>query len=272
MRAGRPSTTAFLVAAGRAVADGEKSLEGFSDPIARALLPPSYQRAVDLIVSGSQASGLLERRRVSLVRRVQRMAPARTLAIDAALRAAPARSQVVLLGAGLDARAWRMAELADSIVFEVDHPSTQGWKRERTAPLRPLAREVRFVPIDFQSETLEDVVARAGHDAGVPTVWIWEGVIRYLTREAIERTLDGVARRSAPGSRLLVTHGTRERDHRWLHKLMLHALGEPIRSRLDGADLAAILARHGFAVLSDEPWGRRGRSPASRHLLVAERR
>jgi methyltransferase (TIGR00027 family) len=200
------------------------------------------------------------------------MAPARTVAIDAAVRAAPARAQGVLLGAGLDARAWRMAELADSIVFEVDFPSTQRWKRERTASLRPAAREVRFVPIDFQSETLDEVLARAGHEARVPTVWIWEGVIRYLTREAIEHTLAGVAGRSAPGSRLLVTHGTHGRDRRWLHRIMLRVLGEPVRSRLDGADLAALLAPHGFQVLSDEPWGRRGRSAASRHLLVAERR
>src|SRR5215813_2802998 len=98
MRAGRPSTTAFMVAAGRAVADGEKEVEGFSDPIARLLLPPGYQRAVDLIVSGHTASGFLERRRTSLVRRVQRMASARTVVIDAALRAALLRSQVVLLG------------------------------------------------------------------------------------------------------------------------------------------------------------------------------
>ncbi|HTO09430.1 MAG TPA: class I SAM-dependent methyltransferase [Myxococcota bacterium] len=272
MREGRPSTTAFLVAAGRAVADGVKSVEGFSDPVARALLPPSYQRAVDLVVSGRPASGLLARRRVALVRRMQRMAPARTVAIDAALRAAPARAQVVLLGAGLDARAWRMPELAGSLVFEVDHPSTQGWKRERTAELQPTAREVRFVAIDFQRETLEDVLARAGHDASVPTLWIWEGVIRYLTREAIEHTLESVARRSAPGSRLLVTHGTREREHRWLHKLMLRVLGEPVRSRLDGADLAALLAPRGFAVLSDDAWGGRAREGASRHLLVAERR
>src|SRR5262249_50032118 len=162
-------------------------------------------------------------------------------------------------------------ELADSIVFEVDHPSTQGWKREHTASLRPTAREVRFVPIDFQKETLPAVLARAGQDAGVPTLWIWEGVIRYLTREAIERTLEGVASRSAPGSRLLVTHGTHERHYRFMHRLMLHALGEPVRSRLDGADLAKLLAPHGFGVLSDDPWSR-VRSPASRFLLVAERR
>ena len=272
MRAGRPSTTAFLVAAGRAVAHAERALEGFSDPIARTLLPPGYQRVVDLAVGGRDASGLLERRRLALVRRVERMAPARTVVIDAALRAAPVRSQIVLLGAGLDARAWRMPELADAIVFEVDHPSTQGWKREKTASLRPTAREVRFVPIDFQSETLDMVLARAGHDAGLPTVWIWEGVIRYLTREAIEHTLESVAHRSAPGSRLLVTHGTRASGRGWVHKLMLRALGEPIRSRLDGADLAVILEQHGFRVLSDTPWGpQRGPSPASRHLLVAER-
>lgn len=48
----------------------------------------------------------------------------RTIAIDEAVRARPA-PQVVILGAGLDARAWRMKELAGVDMFEVDHPPSQ---------------------------------------------------------------------------------------------------------------------------------------------------
>jgi Leucine carboxyl methyltransferase len=54
------------------------------------------------------------------------------VAIDDAIRTA-ASPQVVILGAGLDGRAWRVSELADAIVFEVDHPDSQRMKRERAA-------------------------------------------------------------------------------------------------------------------------------------------
>jgi len=145
MREDRPSTTALYVAMGRAIAHTEARASSFSDPIARELLPDGARRLVDLHASGERPRRLRDRWTLRIARRVSRMMTLRTLAIDDAIRSAPDRGQLVILGAGLDARAWRMDELRDTVVFEVDHPATQAAKRERTAALQPVAREVRFV-------------------------------------------------------------------------------------------------------------------------------
>ena len=120
------------------------------------------------------------------------MMVARTVAIDDAVRAATA-PQVVILGAGLDGRAWRMPELRDVTVFEVDHPDSQRVKRARVSALEPVARDIRFVPVDFTRDRLDDALAAAGHDATRATTWIWEGVVMYLELSDIDATLSVIA-------------------------------------------------------------------------------
>src|SRR6266576_3103389 len=92
----------------------------------------------------------------------------RTIAIDDAVRKRHS-PQLVILGAGLDGRAWRMTELAGADVFEVDHPASQQDKRERAGDLRPLARSLRYVPVDFTRDRLDVALAAAGHQQSVPT-------------------------------------------------------------------------------------------------------
>lgn len=98
--------------------------------------------------------------------------------------------QVVILGAGFDSRAHRLATaLAGRPVFEVDYPATQAWKRERVGRLPAgVAAPVHYVPIDFNLERLEDVILRAGVDRSKKTFFLMEGVVMYLTQEAVERT------------------------------------------------------------------------------------
>lgn len=107
------------------------------------------------------------------------MAP-RTVAIDDAVRE-HSSEQLVILGAGLDARAWRMVELVGTVVFEVDRPATQVNKRERLGKQTPTAAEVRFVATDFAQQGLGEALDRTGHRVDVPTTWVWEGVVPYLT-------------------------------------------------------------------------------------------
>jgi len=284
VRPGEGSTTALYVAMGRAVAHAEGRVRGFSDPIARELLPPGARRLVDRFVAGEPPASLRDRARLAFVRRVVPLVSLRTIAIDDAIRGAAPVGQLVILGAGLDARAWRMAELRDAIVFEVDHPATQAVKRERTAGLARAAGEVRFVPVDFQQDRLDAALARAGHDAGVPSVFLWEGVVRYLTRAAIEATLDAVAARAAPGSRFVANYTAGGGGWRWVGNLGLRVIGEPTRSEHTSASIAALLGARGFAVVSDTSalaWAEQGDVPLgagrrrwaeSRRLIVAEGR
>ncbi|HEX4681459.1 MAG TPA: class I SAM-dependent methyltransferase, partial [Gemmatimonadaceae bacterium] len=203
MKASRPSRTAHFVALGRALADaGFSHIENFHDPTARAFLS---DRATRSLAKAERAARAGKPRFTLEIARVRGdLIGLRTSAIDAALRDAIARGtrQLVILGAGYDGRAWRMPELAGVHVFEVDHPATQGEKRARVTEMAATPATVTFVPIDFERESLAGVLDRAQHDPASPTCWIWEGVVMYLTRDAMRSTLADVARRSAPGSTL----------------------------------------------------------------------
>ena len=104
-----------------------------------------------------------------------------------------ARAQVVLLGAGLDARAARLAR-PGLRWFEVDHPATQREKQSRVEALAGYPSDAAtFVPCDFEQDDPIDQLARAGFAAGAPALVIWEGVVPYLTEAAVRGTLTRIA-------------------------------------------------------------------------------
>src|SRR5450631_247919 len=131
---------------------------------------------------------------------------ARTRHFDEALLA-ECRSgveQLVLLGAGYDSRAIRFAgELAGIDVFEVDHPGTQARKRRiLDGTARQLPGNLRYVPLDFTSDSLEVALSRSGFAPGRKTLFLWEGVSYYLPQAAVDRVL-GFAASCAPGSSIM---------------------------------------------------------------------
>ena len=257
MKAGHESKTAVHVCMGRALADGDPTLPGFSDATAFVLLPDEAQRRVESVRSESNPRGLRRAIEHGYLLRQSKITAVRTQVIDDAVREASA-AQLVILGAGLDGRAWRMPELADVVVFEVDHPDSQREKRKRVESLGQSAREVRFVPLDFAQGDLERALSAAGHDPSRPTTWLWEGVVMYLTRPAIEATLSVIARRSALGSSLTVLYHS--------PALILHLvgsivrwLGEPLRSSFSPEALRALLGGYGFQVVRDRSVAEVGR-------------
>lgn len=175
----------------------------------------------------------------------------RTAIIDAAVHDATAggATQLVILGAGYDGRAWRMPELKGVRVFEVDHPATQGDKRAHVSALPTPIGDVQFVAIDFERDALSDVLARAGHDATRPTCWIWEGVVMYLTLDAVRGTLASIAERSASGSTLIVNYHTEHR--RFIARLIIRLIGEAQISAWTPTEMAAVLSEFGLIVQSD---------------------
>jgi methyltransferase (TIGR00027 family) len=120
----------------------------------------------------------------------------RTRFAEDALAAAVGRGvrQVVVLGAGLDTYAYR-STLRDRLrIFEVDHPATQVWKRQRLEDAAiPIPNSLTFAPIDFERQTLAEGLAAAGFDVSQQTFFTWLGVVPYLTLEAVWLTLGFIA-------------------------------------------------------------------------------
>jgi len=113
--------------------------------------------------------------------------------------------QLVILGAGYDARAYRFEALKAGVkVFEVDHPATQAIKLKKLAAIfGALPAHVTYVAIDFDRQSLADRLFECGYDERLRTLFIWQGVTFYLTAQAVDDTLAFVARRSAPGSGII---------------------------------------------------------------------
>jgi len=275
VKSDRPSRTAHLVALGRAMADaGLSHVANFHDPTARVFLSEKGRQS--LAKTEHAAREGVRGFRLEMARAMADMIALRTSAIDAAVRDAIAEgaTQLVILGAGSDGRAWRLPELAGVKVFEVDHPATQGDKRARVAELPPPAGIVTFVPVNFERDALGDALERAGHDRSAPTCWIWEGVVMYLTRDAMRGTLAAVAQRSAPGSTLIVNYHTTRRG--LFAQLIFRLIGEPQISAWTPEEMAADLRSAGFQVREDSgmtQWNerfaeRRGRVERGAYMRV----
>jgi methyltransferase (TIGR00027 family) len=185
---------------------------------------------------------------------------ARSRIAEDALAKAVARGvlQVVILGAGLDTFALRNPHGARPIrIYEVDHPATQEWKRQRLAEAQiALPPWLVLVPVDFERDDVGEKLAAAGFQRNSPAFFTWLGVVPYLTQDAIDRTLDYI--RSIQSSevvfdyveapeafseelRPLVTERTEQLkkiDERWV-------------SRFEPAGMAAILRSHGFCAIED---------------------
>ncbi len=261
MDAQRASRTAIIVCQGRAAAEGRIAEGRFADPVAMALLRADEQVVVGLVRDGDPPRAWAERMEFEMVRAAADVIVPRTVAIDDAVRAR-LTSQLVILGAGLDDRAWRMPELADVDVFEVDHPASQADKRDRVGELRPQARSVRFVPVDFSHDQLEPALASAGHRRHEATTWIWEGVVTYLRRGEVATTLRAIRDSSTGGSRLIVNYQTMTLSTvlgRMVARAMAAAAGrrspwadEPVRSSWTPDTMSKLLATHGFHVGRDD--------------------
>lgn len=127
--------------------------------------------------------------------------------IDDQLRAALADGvdAVVILGAGYDTRAYRMPELADVAVCEVDLPRNSAGKAaalRRTLGAPPVG--VTLLPVDFETDDLATCLERAGFGRRRRTCYIWEAVTQYLTEPSVRKTMECLSM-AATGSRLIFT-------------------------------------------------------------------
>jgi methyltransferase (TIGR00027 family) len=249
------------VCQGRAAAHGRLAPGRFSDPTAIDLLRDSEREPVEQVRAGVAPAAWSARMAFEMVRASAEVMAPRTVRIDDAVRGRTA-GQLVVLGAGLDGRAWRLAELAEVDVFEVDHPGSQLDKRERVGDRPPVSRSLTYVPVDLARDRLADALTPAGHRAGEATTWIWEGVVPYLDRADVRATLATIAELSAPGSTLIGNYQTPSAGAA-LGRLTARAMStvarrpspwhdEPRRSSWSPAAMRELLTAAGFTVDSDD--------------------
>jgi len=123
---------------------------------------------------------------------------------EAALRRALAGGvgQVVLLGAGYDTTSLRL-RLGGATLFEVDAPPTQQAKREVIRRHGLPDHAVRYVPCDFERDTLAERLGEHGFDAHARSLVAWWGVSFFLSEAAVRQTMADVASLTAPGSQFM---------------------------------------------------------------------
>ena len=188
VRTGKPSRTAWRVATLRAAHQLLDEPIVLNDPIALPILGPQAEaelREDPFLYNDPASRGL----RAAVVVRSR-------FAEDELARAvATGVQQYVVLGAGLDTFAYRNPHKAAGLrVFEVDHLSTQQWKRSclKDAGI-PLPEDLSFAPVDFEHGTLAQGVTEAGFRTDLPACFSWLGVTMYLTEAAILESLGFVA-------------------------------------------------------------------------------
>jgi|SRR5580704_15764965 methyltransferase (TIGR00027 family) len=184
MQTGIPSRTALAAAAHRAAHQVLEQGRIFADPLALRILGEE----AETVLREAEADPAKRRMRLFIAVRTRFAEDALAAAIDRGVR------QLVVLGAGLDTYAYR-GKFRDVLrIFEVDHPATQAWKRQRlTDAAIDVPELLTFAPVDFERETLADGLKAAGFDPAHQTFFTWLGVVPYLTEQAVWSTLGFIA-------------------------------------------------------------------------------
>ncbi len=168
--------------------------------------------------------------------------------------------QLVILGAGYDSRPYRFKEKLNGIrVFEVDFPGTLSTKKQKLLKLYgSLPKHVRYIPINFNSQSIKDVLLESGYKADKKTFFIWEGVSYYLPNKSFDAVLEFVAKNSLPNSSIAFDYAIRsfiEGDYSTYGAKKLadtwEKMGEPGLSGIEDGATDRFLRERGLSIISD---------------------
>jgi methyltransferase (TIGR00027 family) len=165
---------------------------------------------------------------------------------------------LVILGAGYDTRAYRMRELAEVRVLEVDHPATSRQKRSRLArALRSMPTNVSFVEVDFTHQDLLERLADHGQERSAGTLFLLSGVSMYLSGDAMASLFEQVAVHTSERTSLLfdyvdadvLTAPDRYYGKEWV--AYATKVGEEPQWGIPAGEAEAVLGAHGLQLASD---------------------
>jgi methyltransferase (TIGR00027 family) len=248
MKPNEPSRTALMIARQRAAHQVLDHGSILYDPFAMKILREEEKDVLQF----ANAHPLASIGRLFTAARSRIAEDALSRAVDKGIR------QIVILGAGLDTFALRNPHDARQIhIYEVDHPATQAWKRQRLADAQiALPPWLIFVPVDFERDDVGDKLVAAGFQQNSPAFFTWLGVVPYLTQDAIGRTLGYMS--SIQNSEVVFDYmeppaasseELRQLDTERTERLQ--KLDERSVSRFDPAGVVAILRSHGFSAVED---------------------
>jgi methyltransferase (TIGR00027 family) len=196
MRKNQSSLTAAGIAIARAVESARPADERICyDPYARLFVPAWMYHLLGFFIK----SGYAELRGPG----VTGFLMARERYIDDLLQKCldEGLEQLVILGAGYDSRPYRFDLPGRVKVFEIDHPVTQADKLAKVRKIfGRIPEHVRYVSVDFNTQTLSDCLLASGYDPGLISLFIWQGVTMYLTPAGIDSTLEFIVKNAAAGS------------------------------------------------------------------------
>lgn len=257
MKGDHPSSTACLIT--------RSLVSQLYEPTLRSLLPERAAEISRLFVARRAPLFLRALKRASfraLLRRVEHMAlPGirlhyllRKRYLEEIARASLAGGvrQVVVLGAGFDTLALRLAPLFPRVMFfELDHPATQQVKTQIAAENRLLSQNIVLLPVDFTRQSLAATLSSCrSYLPELSTLFIAEGLLMYLDPDVVDGVFTSIR---GEGALFAFTHLEPEADGRLRFRQSgaaidwwLRLKGESFRWGLKAEDRAAYLAARGF--------------------------
>src|SRR5262245_54865255 len=248
MKPNDPSRTAMMIARQRAAHQVLDHGSILNDPFAMKILQEDEKDVLQF----ANAHPLASIGRLFTTARSRIAEDALSGAVERGIR------QVVILGAGLDTFALRSPHGARQIrIYEVDHPATQAWKRQRLAEAQlALPPCLALVPVDFERDDLAKMLVSAGFQQSSPAFFTWLGVVPYLTQDAIRSTLDYIA--SIQNSEVVFDYmeppqafSDETRALIATRTEQLEKINERSASQFEPAGIGAILRSHGFCDIED---------------------
>ncbi|MFA4860612.1 SAM-dependent methyltransferase [Methanoregula sp.] len=164
--------------------------------------------------------------------------------------------QLVIMGAGFDARAHRISGLSSGVrVFELDQPDTQAVKQLRVREIfGHLPSHVSYVPADLKTAVWQETLIDHGYDPGKKSLFVLEGLCMYLSPETVDTILGFVVSRAGPGSSVLFDYpamslidGSDDSLIAKNFRQRVNGLGEPLRFGIPDGSVVAFLHRRGFS-------------------------
>ena len=167
--------------------------------------------------------------------------------------------QIVLLGAGYDTRTIRFKDhIKDTKIFELDTPIIQQQKKNYLNKSKiEVPDQLTNVPINFNKESMADLLPKAGYNSALQTFFLWEGVTYYLTEATIKDTLSYIKVFSGPATNVAFDYflkGAISGDEGLYGAMEIHRevrkSGEPFHFGLDEGEINSFLSENGFDIIS----------------------